>query len=140
IPTKLPFQMKTQSNTFTKWLRKLNLLVLLLITVLASSSALSQTTITFDAESFTDGQEIPDNHNFSAIGKTFNIYAGTFNGGVSGEGGMFYIPSNGSSLPWYDYDTEFEDGGFIFLDHTTDINRRWYDPEALIIKTTDGSD
>src|SRR5690606_30263240 len=37
-----------------------------------TSVAPSATTITFDAESFADGQEIPDNHNFPAIGKTFN--------------------------------------------------------------------
>lgn len=34
----------------------------------------SPTTIAFDAEAFTQGREIHDNHNFSAIGKTFNIY------------------------------------------------------------------
>lgn len=121
-------------------MNKTTYLILFILTSLVCNSAFSQTTISFGAESFTDGQEIPDNHSFSANGKTFNIFAGTFNGGVSGEGGMFYIPSNGSSLSWYDFDTVFGDGGFIFLDHTTDINRRWYDPEALIIKTTDGSD
>src|SRR5690606_11571423 len=61
-----------------------------------TSVSTSPTTMTCDAESFADGQEMPDNHNFSAIGKTFNIYAGTFDGGISGEGGMFYDPGDGS--------------------------------------------
>ncbi|MER3374685.1 MAG: cadherin-like domain-containing protein [Allomuricauda sp.] len=131
--------MGKQSRTFTKHCQRLHRIFLFILISLVCNSAFSQTTISFDAESFTPGQEIPDGHNFSAIGKSFNIYAGTFIGGVSGEGGMWYDPGDGS-VSWNTFPTEFGDGGFILLDHTTDINRRWYDPEALIIKTTDGSD
>ncbi|WP_297337586.1 YDG domain-containing protein, partial [Algoriphagus sp.] len=98
----------------------------------------SGSVITFDDQGFSGCQIISDNHSFSAIGKTFNIYAANFDGSTSTNGSLWF--ETGSGGCWHPYTTEFEDGGYITAGYTSDSGQQWYAPEALVVKTTDGSD
>ncbi|PKD18799.1 hypothetical protein APR41_17480, partial [Salegentibacter salinarum] len=113
----------------------------LLIFFLGLQSSLNaQATISFDDQGFAGCSVISDNHNFSANGKTFNIFAANFDGSPSASGSLWYetgMPEN----CWSSWSTEFENGGYIVAGYAEDqSSQEWYAPEALVIKTIDGSE
>ena len=129
--------MKKQLHTSTKQFYKLYQFFIL--TSFVCSAALSQTTITFDDQGFSACIEISDTHVFSAIGKSFNIYAANFDGTPSANGSLWYDVAAGGC--WQGFPTEFEDGGFVTAGYANGQSaQQWYAPEALVIKTTDNSD
>src|SRR5690606_38523833 len=120
-------------------MNKTTYLILFILTSLVYNSALSQSTITFDDQGFSACIEISDTHVFSAIGKSFNIYAANFDGTPSANGSLWYDVAAGGC--WQGFPTEFEDGGFVTAGYANGQSaQQWYAPEALVVKTTDGSD
>ncbi len=108
----------------------------LLIGLQANSLAVSGV-ISFGNEGFAAGAVINDNHIFNVAGMQFNVYAANFDGTPSANGNLYYDPGDGTG-PWNKFPTEFGDGGFVTADVVSDVNQRWIDPKALVIKTADG--
>lgn len=104
---------------------------------LQATSVAATGTISFANEGFASGAVIDDNHIFNVIGLQFKVYAANFDGSPSAKGNLYYDPGNGSG-PYNSYPTEFGDGGFVTADVVSDLNQRWIDPKALVVKTADG--
>lgn len=116
------------------------LIVFLLFFGTTSSVVFAQApaTITFDDQGFAGCDELNDAQVFSAIGKTFNIYAANFDGTPSENGSLWYESASGGC--WHPYATVMGDGGYITAGYSSNSAYQWYDPKALAIKTIDGSD
>jgi hypothetical protein len=97
----------------------------------------AQTTISFDNQGFVGCQEIGDTHPFPAIGKNFNIYAANFDGSPSAQGALWYESATGGC--WHGFSTQFGDGGYVTAGYLNNYENQWYAPEALVVKTADGS-
>lgn len=119
---------------------KLYKLSVFIIIIIGSANA---QTIGFGDRGFSRGQVIPANHQFPLGTKFVNIYVGNLNGTTpSPDGALYYIPQEGLSQQtdgWFMEPTVFNDGGFATITWVNSINSLYFDPKALIIKTTDGS-
>jgi hypothetical protein len=97
----------------------------------------AQNTISFDNQGFVGCQEIGDTHPFPANGKNFNIYAANFDGSPSAQGALWYESAAGGC--WHGLSTQFGDGGYVTAGYLNNYEDQWYAPEALVVKTVDGS-
>jgi hypothetical protein len=132
-----------QNKSFLNRVEKFRLKwILLVIYMLNASNVYSQSssTITFDDQGFAHCLEISNSQTFSAISKSFNIYAANFDGTPSINGSLWYEDGTSSGC-WTGFPTEIENGGYVVAGYATGKeSQKWIDPQALVIKTTDGSE